>query len=316
MEIDSPATPGTSRGFGRALLLGLLGILLGAGSACAQEMEPRIYGNLPVGMNFLIAAYGHSSGGLAVNPALPLKNAQLTIDLPALAFVHAFDAWGKSARFEAVIPAGCLSGTAEVSGAPASRDVCGLLDPSLRLALNFYGAPTLTLKEFASYRPDLVAGASVLVSPPWGQYDPTRLVNLGTNVWTIRPDIGISKAAGPFTLELGLAASFFTTNHDFFGGKTRQQDPVYSTRANLIYNFRNGVWMSLNGTFYTGGRTRVDGVDNDDTISSKRMGVSLAFPIDRHHSIKLHGSRGISVRTGTDFEIVGIAWQYRWGAGL
>jgi hypothetical protein len=182
--------------------------------------------------------------------------------------------------------------------------------------VNFHGAPAVTLTEFASYRQDLVAGASLMVSPPLGQYDPSRLVNLGTNVWTIRPDIGISKAAGPLTFELGLAASFFAINHDFFGGKTRQQDPVYSTCGNLIYSFRNGVWLSLNGTYYTAGRATVDGVDNDDFIGSKRVGVSLSFPIDRHHSTKLHGSRGRSVRTGTDFDIVGIAWQYRWGGGL
>lgn len=312
-------TPGAayaSRGCRRVMLPALLGALIVAGGASAQEMEPRIYGNLPVGMNFLIAAYAHSSGGLATNPALPLKDAHLKLDTPALGYVHAFDAWGKSARFDAVVPGGCLSGTAEVSGAPVARDVCGLLDPSFRLALNFHGAPALTLKEFASYKQDLVAGASLLVSPPLGQYDPSRLVNLGTNVWTIRPDIGISKAAGALTFELGLAASFFTINHDFFGGKTRQQDPVYSTRGNLIYSFRNGVWLSLNGTYYAGGRTTVNGVENDDFISSKRVGVSLSFPIDRYQSIKLHGSRGISVRTGTDFDILGIGWQYRWGAGL
>jgi len=300
----------------RLFSLAILGLLLSAGGAPAQEMEPRIYGNLPIGMNFLIAAYAHSTGGLAVNPAMPLKNAQLKVDTPALGFAHAFDAWGKSARFDAVIPGGCLSGTAEVSGAPVSRDICGSLDPSFRLSVNFHGAPALTLKEFASYRQDLVAGASVMVSPPWGQYDPARLVNLGTNVWTVRPDIGISKAAGPFAFELGAAASFFTINHEFFGGKTRQQDPVYSTRANLIYSFRNGVWMSLNGTWYTGGRTTVDGVVNDDLIRSSRLGATLAFPIDRHQSIKLYASRGISVRTGTDFDIFGIGWQYRWGAGL
>ena len=302
---------------GRLLLAPLVGMLLAhAGSAGAQEMEPRIYGNLPIGMNFLIAAYAHSTGGLAINPALPVKDAQLKVDTPAFGYVHAFEAWGKSARFEAVVPAGCLSGTAEASGVLVSRDVCGLLDPSFRLALNFYGAPALTLKEFASYKQDLVAGASLLVQPPLGQYDPSKLVNLGTNVWTIRPDIGISKAAGPMTFELGLAASLFTTNHDFFGGKTRQQDPVYSTRANLIYTFHNKVWASLNATYYIGGRSTVNGVENDDFISSKRVGLSLAFPVDRQQSIKLHGSRGISVRTGTDFDILGIAWQYRWGAGL
>lgn len=298
------------------LLLVVLGLTLGAGGARAQEMEPRIYGNLPVGMNFLIAAYVHSTGGLAVNPAMPLKNAQLKVDTPALGFAHAFDAWGKAGRFDAVVPGGCLSGTAEVSGAPVSRDICGLLDPSFRLSVNFHGAPAMTLKEFRSYKQDLVAGASIMVSPPWGQYDPVRMVNLGTNVWMVKPDIGISKAVGAVTLETGLAASLYTINHDFFGGKTRQQDPVYSVRGNLIYNFSNGVWASLNGTYYTGGRTTVDGVVNDDLISSSRMGISLAFPIDRQQSIKLHASRGISVRTGTDFNVFGIGYQYRWGGGL
>ena len=317
---DRPRAPGrpcpAQAASGRAVLLLLLGLLLFAGGARAQDMEPRTYANLPVGMNFLIAAYAHSSGGLSINPALPIKNAQLNVDTPALGYARSLDVWGRSARIDAVLPAGCLSGTAEVLGAIASRDVCGLLDPSLRFSVNFHGAPALTLKEFASYRQDLIAGASVMVSPPLGQYDPSRLVNLGTNVWTIRPDIGISKAAGPATLELGLAASFYTINHDFFGGKTRQQDPVYSTRANLVYHFRNQMWMALNGTFYTGGRTTLDGVANDDLIRSKRLGVTLAIPIDRHHSIKLYGSRGVSVRTGTDFDMAGIAWQYRWGAGL
>lgn len=295
----------------------MLGIqLMCSGGANAQEMDPRLYGNLPIGMNFLIAAYARSTGGLAVNPAMPLKNAQLKVETPALGYAHVFEAWGKSARIDAVVPGGCLSGTADVAGAPVERNVCGLLDPSFRLSYNFYGAPALTLKEFASYKQDLVAGVSLLVSPPLGQYDPDRLVNLGTNVWTFRPDVGISKAAGPFTLELGLAASLFTTNHDFFGGKTRQQDPVYATRGNVIYSFSNGAWMSLNGTYYTGGRTTVNGIDNDDLISSKRAGITLALPVDRYQSIKLHASRGVSVRTGTDFDIVGIAWQYRWGAGL
>ena len=74
---------------------------------------------------------------------MPLKNAQLKLDIPAFAFAHAFDAWGKAARFDAVIPGGCLSGTAEVSGAPVARDICGLLDPSFRLSVNFHGAPAL-----------------------------------------------------------------------------------------------------------------------------------------------------------------------------
>jgi len=40
------------------------------------------------------------------------------------------------------------------------------------------------MKEFVEYRQDLILGASVYVWAPWGQYDPGKLVNLGTNRWT------------------------------------------------------------------------------------------------------------------------------------
>jgi hypothetical protein len=42
----------------------------------------------------------------------------------------------------------------------------------------------------------------------------------------------------------------------------------------------------------------------------------VALPVNRHNSIKLYGSTGVSTRTGSDFDVVGIAWQYRWGGGL
>lgn len=294
----------------------VLALLTAAGAATAQQLEPRVYSNTPVGMNFLIAGYIHATGGLATNPDLPLTNAHLKVETPVLAYARAFDAWGKSAKFDAIVPGGCLSGSADVNGVSQTRDVCGLLDPSFRFSVNFYGAPALSLKDFASYRQDLVAGASLQVIAPWGQYDPTRLVNLGTNRWTFRPEIGISKTIGSTTLEFALDTSLFTTNHEFFGGNVREQDPMYSAQAHLVYQFRNGMWSSLDATYFTGGRTTVNGVPGDDRQKASRVGATLAIPVDRNSSIKLYASSGLTLRAGTDFDILGIAWQYRWGGGL
>ena len=47
-----------------------------------------------------------------------------------------------------------------------------------------------------------------------------------------------------------------------------------------------------------------------------RLGVTFALPVDRHNSVKLYGSTGASTRTGSNFDTVGIAWQYIWGGGL
>jgi hypothetical protein len=74
--------------------------------------------------------------------------------------------------------------------------------------------------------------------------------------------------------------------------------------------------MAVTGTYFTGGRTEVDGVTSDDLQRNSRLGATLALPLNRHNSIKLYASTGISTRTGSDFDLIGIAWQYRWGGGL
>ena len=46
------------------------------------------------------------------------------------------------------------------------------------------------------------------------------------------------------------------------------------------------------------------------------LGGTLAFPIDAHHSIKLYASSGVSARTDNNYNLFGIAWQYRWAPGF
>lgn len=291
-------------------------LLLASAGASAQHLEPRAYINTPVGMNFLVAGYSYSSGGLSTDPAVPLTNAQLDIHAPFVAYAHAFDAWGKSAKFDAVLAGGCLDGTAALNGMPVSRDICGMLDPTMRVAVNFYGAPALGLKEFATYRQDLIVGGSLQVQAPLGQYDPTRLVNLGSNRWAFRPEFGISKVFGGRLLVEGtLGATFYTSNDDFFGGQRREQDPVLATQLHFVYLLRGGSWIALDANYYSGGRTTVEHVAQNDELSNSRLGLTYSYPWNRQHSLKLYASEGISVRYGEDFSIVGLAWQYRWGGG-
>jgi len=297
-------------------LLGVAALVFAATRACAAELEPRAYVNTPVGLNFLIGGYAYSEGGLSTSASSPIKDAQLRIHTELLAYARTLDVWGKSGKFDVILPYSQLSGTAMVDGQPRERQVSGLNDPRFRFSVNFYGAPALSMQEFANYRQDLLIGASVQVSAPVGQYDSGKLVNLGTNRWFIKPDIGISKAFGPLTLELTAGVIFFTENDDYFGGKTLEQDPVYSMQAHVTYDFGRGVWGALDGTYDYGGRTTVNGVRSDDTQGNSRVGATLALPVNRNNSIKLYGSTGVSTRSGSDYNLGGVAWQYRWGRGL
>lgn len=295
--------------------LGLLILLVAfaASLSHAQELEPRTYANTPVGMNFLIVGYGYSEGGIATDPSLPLQNANLVVQGPVLAYVRSLNVWGMSGKFNAVVPYACASGTAELDGEPRERNVCGLADPKFRFSVNFYGAPALSVKEFAGYRQEIIAGASLQVTPPLGHYEADKLVNIGTNRWSVKPEIGVSKAAGPVTLELSAAVTFYGENDNYLGDKKREQEPLYGLQGHVIYGFSSGVWAALDITYYTGGRTTVDGTKRDDLQESSRLGATIAVPVDPRNSVKLYFSTGVSTRTGTDFDTAGIAWQYRWG---
>jgi hypothetical protein len=59
--------------------------------------------------------------------------------------------WGKSGKFDIILPCSHLSGSALVAGQQMERDVTGFGDPRFRFSVNFYGAPALSLKEFSSY---------------------------------------------------------------------------------------------------------------------------------------------------------------------
>lgn len=269
-----------------------------------------------MGVNFLVVGYARTWGGVAFESETSITDPRLRVDGPIVAYARTLGLWNKSAKIDVILPTADLSGRAQFRGETVQRQVSGLADPLVRLSVNFIGAPALDAKAFRAYRPDLIVGASVQVSAPLGQYDSDRLVNIGANRWSVKPEIGASKTFGRWTLEGKAAATFYTVNRDFFGGGRRTQDPLYSAQANLIYSFPRGAWGSLDATFFTGGRTTLNGQINRDLQRNSRLGVTLAYPVTRRHSVKLNVSRGVSARTGNEYDLVGIAWQYRWGGGL
>lgn len=299
----------------RAGLLVLVFGIAGTGVR-AQEIEPRAYSNIPLDVNFLIAGYGYSDGGLVTDPTLPLEDADVQTQTTAVGYAHAIEVRGQSGKIDVILPYAWLSGAGEFAGQTVRRTVNGFGDPRLRLAVNLYGAPALSVRQLPSYRQETILGVSVQVSMPVGQYDDTRLINIGMNRWFVKPELGVSRALGAWTLELATAAYFFSDNDDFLGGKTRAQDPIYSVQGGVIYGFSRGIWVALNGTYYTGGRTTVDGVEGDDLQKNSLVGLTVALPVSRRASIKVYANTGLTTRIGSDADTLGLAWQYRWGGGL
>lgn len=104
----------------------------------------------------------------------------------------------------------------------------------------------------------------------------------------------------------------FGANDDFFGGLRREQEPIGTFQAHVSRTFRPRLWVAADATFYAGGRTTVDGVANPDLQRNSRIGLTLALPIGRRHSVKLTWASGFTTRVGGDFDRVAVAWQTLW----
>ena len=298
--------------FKRCVIFSIAVIFMAAAGAKAQDAEPRLYSNTPVGLNFLIAGDIYSQGKLAFDPSLPIADAQFHANTGAAAYVRSFALWGQSAKFDLIAPYSGFSARGLVASQHREREISGLGDPRFRISVNLFGAPALSAKEFANYKQDLIVGVSLQVSAPLGQYDDTKLLNLGNNRWSFRPEFGISKAWGPLTVEVAPSVTFFTDNPDFFNDNKFEQAPLYLVRGSIIHNFPNRVWASLDGSYFKGARTTVNDVKSDNEQENVRAGVTLGLPVGRQNSIKFNASTGLYTRTGSEFSILGVAWQYRW----
>ncbi|WP_232292368.1 transporter [Paraburkholderia graminis] len=291
---------------------GAVALLLLAIAAQAQELEPRSYSPSPIGTNFLVASYVYLYGNVLTDPSLPITGVEAKISTVSLAYSRTFALAGHTASLALAMPfsSGNLSGV--VIGAPTEVHRAGIGDLKLRFAWNFIGSPALTPEEFARREQATLAGISLTMSAPTGQYLPSRLVNIGANRWGFKPEIGISQPYGNWFFDASAGAWFFTRNNDFFHGNKRGQDPLMLLQLHAGYSFRQGLWVAADIGYAAGGRSSMNGVPNEDRRANMRYGLTFSAPVARGWSAKLAFSSGFVTRAGGDYKSVTLALQYRW----
>jgi Putative MetA-pathway of phenol degradation len=302
------AYPGVTLG---AFVMVLL-LVLRPSATHAQQLEPRAYSPSPVGVNFIGLGTLYSSGGIVTDPSLPIENIDAEVPSIVPFYGRTFGLFGRLANVTFTTPYAWATVQGDVSDVSRSVDRSGLLDPQLRFAVNLIGGPALTPQEFRSHEPQTTLGASLTVVAPFGQYDSAKLINLGTNRWAFKPELGLSQPFGKWTFEVYASVWLFQTNDDFFGGQEREQHPLESYQAHVVYAFRPNLWASADYTYYAGGSTTVNGQPNNDRQGNTRAGLTLAVPMPRNQSMKFNWTQGVSTRIGSSFETIGVAWQWLW----
>ena len=293
-------------------------MILGLPILCfAQELEPRRWSHLPTGTNFAAGGYVYTEADISFDPVLRIENVEMEMHTLAVKYIRTFELFQKSARIDFI--QGYQEGrwTGLVDGVPRSIKRSGWSDSVLRFAINLYGAPPLEGKEFAAYRAkanvETVFGTALVVQLPTGDYMNDKLINLGTNRYSFRPQFGVVHSRGKWSMELTGEVYLYTDNDDFFNGNRLEQDPYYTFQAHLVYTFRPGIWAATGAGYGYGGESTVSGVEKNDLRENLAWAVSLGYSITRQFGVKV---AYLGIRTqesvGQDTDSIAVGFSIFW----
>jgi len=285
-------------------------LLVHAGSLSAQELEPRAYSPSPTGTTFVAVTLTRSAGGVFTDPSAPLTDVEATTGVCGLGVGQSFALLGKSALVLGLVPIawGTASGKIGEDQLEATRR--GLADARLKLSVILAGSKPMAPAEFARAPRRPIVGASLTVVPPIGQYHATKLVNLGSNRWAFKPEVGVSIPVERWTIDGYAALWLFTDNDKYFPGESRRhQDAILALQTHVSYTLWRRAWVAGNATFYAGGKSSVDGTPASASYHNMRFGATLAVPAGARQSLKVAYSAGAATRLGADFKTITAAWQ-------
>jgi hypothetical protein len=304
------------RGFSRHLAVALAAacVLLCTTRAAAQDLDPRAYAWVPVNTTILVAGLGLSDGSVVTDVASPIQDLTASVQTPSLGVGRVFALGRGTAQAFAAVPYSWAQVSGLVVGQGQSITRSGLSDMRLRFSWLFRGAPPSNAGTIARAPRRTILGTSLNVVVPTGQYDPAKLINLGTARWAVRPELAISHPVGQrWLVDVYAGLWLFTDNDAFYPGTSvRSQEPLGTLQAHISYSVQPLMWVAFDATFYAGGMTSLDGVQQDDRQSNSRIGATLVFPVGQRNSMKIAVSTGAVVRSGANFNTLSVGWQRVW----
>jgi hypothetical protein len=286
----------------------------------AQDLRPRAYVITPVHSNAFIVGYAFNDGSIFFGSVLPITNASGRYSVPNISYYHSLNFFTRSANFTATLPYVVGNFKGEVSGNEQQIYRSGLADSVFRFSVNLVGGVAIIPKDFAKWKQKTILGASIQLVAPTGQYYSSHLINPGNNRWAFKPELGCSRRWRNWMLDAYGGVWLFTANNDYLTGSafsqrrnTLTQDPVGAIEMHLSYDVKPRLWASVDGNYWYGGETTVNGVLKVGTLqSNSRIGGTVSVPLTKHQSVKFSYSDGELARIGGTFQTVSFAWQYSW----
>jgi hypothetical protein len=197
-----------------------------------------------------------------------------------------------------------------MNGEEVTGSRTGFADMRIRFGINLTGSPALDPKNFRQYEQKAIFGVSLVTSVPTGRYYEDKKINIGSNRWGFKPEIGISKRFKHVYAEAYIGTWFYTLNTEYYNGNKLKQKPTISLQAHASYYFKNQMWVGVNTNWYKVGSTTIDNVSSGDSLDDWRIGATFSAPISKTKSLRLQYHTGLLANLGMNYESITLAYQY------
>ena len=281
---------------------------------CAQFAEAHHYDNGPVGVNQFELAYAYAHSNSSIDTSLVVAGAQFDLNQGTITYTRYFGFLHHTAWFEASVPLAGLSGS--ISGTNIQGSITGSGDSSYAVSALLKGGPALSPGQFADYKPTTTVGVSLTISAPTGEYNPNKLLNLGSHRWSFKPEIALSHPFGPeqkWQCDLYAHAYFFTDNASYHGKEILRQEPLPGLEGHISYFFVHNAWASIDTLYSFRGDTAIDGDSQNNAQKNFTLGAEVNVSVNPRNALVFQFGKALVHQNGPSLTGFAVKYTYSWG---
>jgi len=274
----------------------------------------RDWQNTPTDLNMVFGYYNRLDTNTPIDTSLPITGLSLNADLYLFRYARSFGIDGRNSAIQLIQPYADISASFDnAQFFSGTKHNGGMGDTQVVFAHNIFGGPALTAAEFANWTPETFLTGAFWLTMPTGDYDKDRIINIGSNRWVFKPEIGFGTPIGPTWLEINTYVSLFGDNKDYHGNSKLEQKPLYAIEGHYSYTINRALWVSLDATYNRGGESKIDGDWQDNKQENGLLGASLGFMLSPQFGGLIAYNDTVSERTGSpDVNTWTFRLQYVW----
>jgi hypothetical protein len=277
--------------------------------ALAQFTDPHSYDNTPVGVNQVELGYAFVHGNASIDPSLAIAGASLNLNQLTVDYTRYFGLARRVMWLDAAVPVAHLAGA--VTGTSIAGSTAAAGDSSYALTMLLKSGPALTAAQFDDYMPTTALGVSVTVTAPTGQYNGDRVLDLGADRWSFKPEVALSPPFGPdqkWQLDAYVNTFFYTDNTSYHGREILRQEPLVGLEGHVSYSLNESLWVAVDTRFSSRGVTVVDGANQDNQQRNVIVGSEINLSITPRHSLLFEIGKSWVHQNSPD--VIGFAVKY------